>query len=129
MENPMTAEVNAPVKKTARGGRRGARKGTFTCPDCGRVFGMAMHLARHAAATHGSRKAAPVVVKIKSKNGRRKRRMGRRAVFATAPALVRNVRGINVDVLSIEQLIALKNVVDNRLSRIALQMREANVRV
>jgi hypothetical protein len=36
-----------------------AKRKTFTCEECGRIFGMAMHLARHAM-THERRAAAPV---------------------------------------------------------------------
>jgi len=97
-------------KKTSRAS---SRIGKFTCDVCGRSFKMAMHLARHVAAAHG----------IKRRKAVRKTRSvvrGQRALIATAGV----PRGLNVDALSIDQLLAVKRAVDARLNGIAQKMRQ-----
>ncbi|MDY7010176.1 MAG: C2H2-type zinc finger protein [Planctomycetota bacterium] len=97
-------------KKTQRAS---SRIGKFTCDICGRSFKMAMHLARHVKAAHGIK---PRKVGRKTRGGVR----GRGAVGAPAGV----PKGLNVDALSIDELLAVKKAVDTRLSGIAQKMRQ-----
>lgn len=104
-----------PRAKAKRQGKaaKGPRKGKFVCPICGRSFKMALHLARHRAATHGIRR-------------RTKKAVGGPARGATK---ARASSGIEVDALPVDQLLALKREVDARLAEIVQQMRRARVKV
>lgn len=92
----------------------GKGKGKYTCRICGRSFKMAMHLARHMSVTHG--KKAQKKVKKTQRRVVRKRK--------TAAVTVGVPRGINVNALSIDQLLAMKKAVDGRLIIIARKMRQ-----
>ena len=93
--------------------RRGAPIGRFVCGACGRTFRLAMHLARHATATHGL-----------ARGGRRPGRLAGRG------AGLRSVSGrFDVRSLTVDRLLALKQAVDVRLADIVRQMRRAKVRV
>jgi hypothetical protein len=92
-------------KKKAKGAKRGRKAARpFTCPDCGRSFGMSMHLARHRAAAHA---AAP-----------RKAR-GR---LAAVSAAARNI-GVELGDMTIDQLLNLRDAVSDRLVDIARRLR------
>ncbi|MCD4698974.1 MAG: C2H2-type zinc finger protein, partial [Phycisphaerae bacterium] len=93
------------------------RIGKFTCDVCGRSFKMAMHLARHVAAAHGT-KRRKVVRKTRSVV------RGQRALIATAGV----PGGMDVDTLSIDQILAVKKAVDARLNSIAQKMRQLKLR-
>jgi len=99
-------------RKKASGRKRAARatrKGKFVCSVCGRSFKMAAHLARHRSAGHSRAK--------------RKKAVRRAAGRAGASS------GVNVNALSVRQLLALKREVDVRLSDIVQQMRKAKIRI
>jgi len=93
-----------------------AEKGKLICPDCGRSFRLPMHLARHRSVAHGSRRQGK---KVAATRGRPK----------TARRPVAPPPGVNVNSLTVDQLIALKKAVESRLADIVRRMREANVRV
>ena len=99
--------------KTARKKARRSAKGAFVCETCGRRFRLAAHLGRHAAAAHGKAKKARKV----GKSG------GQPVVPRGAPA------GPDVRSLSVDQLLALKKQVDDRLRDIVRRMRAARIRV
>ncbi len=96
---------------------RAPRKGKFVCKVCGRSFKMAMHLARHMTSAHGKkrRKAVKKARRVVS---------GRKVVRITAGV----PKGLKVDALSIDQLLAVKKAVDARLSSIAQKMRYLKLR-
>jgi hypothetical protein len=102
----------APKKKAAKPTKVG--KGKFACTVCGRKFKMGMHLARHAAAAHGKAKKARKVGKVGRPAGHR---------VAAAPV------GLDVQALTVDQLLTLKQQVDARLTDIAKRMRAAKVAV
>lgn len=108
--------------KAARG-----KAGKLTCPECGRSFALAMHLARHRSAAHGAtsvrlgRKPGP---KPGRKPGRRLGRKpgpkpGRKAALAAGGPLAQ---------MSIDKLLALRTQIDARLADVARQMRKANIK-
>jgi len=82
---------------------RVVQTGETTCRICGRSFGLPMHLARHITAKHGR---------------------GARAALARAGAPENQV---DVTLLNIDQLLALKQTLDARLADIAQKMRRAKV--
>jgi len=93
-----------------------AEKGKLVCSDCGRSFRLPMHLARHRSAAHGSRRQTKKVAAGRARP--------KKAPPAAAPPT-----GVNVNSLTVDQLIALKKAVETRLADIVRRMREANVRV
>ena len=111
-----------PTKKS-KGKSKGTKKATLACDVCGKTFGMAAHLARHKSAAHGEatkvkkgRKVARVVKVAKAVKA------VRRQVAASAPAV-----GIDVQAMSVDQLLTLKSEIDTRLADIVKQMRAAKV--
>ncbi len=88
----------------------------LVCTICGRRFGMPAHLARHASVAH---KTGPKAVRTVWTG----RRPGRKASVSATPA------SPEVQSLSIDQLIALKNEIDSRLADIARKMRAAKVQL
>ena len=98
-------------RKSKKKAARTPRKGKFVCKVCGRSFKMAMHLARHMTAAHGKKRRKAV-------------KKTRRVVRVTAGV----PRGLKVDTLSIDQLLAVKKAVDTRLSGIARKMRQVKLR-
>ena len=103
--------VHGSKRKAKKKAPRASRKGKFTCKVCGRSFKMAMHLARHMTAAHGKKRRKTV-------------KKARRVVRAAADV----PRGLNVDALSIDQLLAVKKAVDARLNSIAQKMRQLKLR-
>ena len=101
---------------------KGARKaGKLACPDCGRTFGLAMHLARHQSAAHGS-----AAVSLKGKPGRKPgRRLGRKP--GPKPGLKAAARSPLAQ-LTIDDLLTLRAQIDARLADIGRQMRQANIK-
>jgi len=95
--------------------------GKFICPVCGRSFGMAMHLARHMKAIHGKklRKRVKTVAKTKSI-----RKRTRRPAPITAPKLPKSFR---INSLSIDELLAAKRAIDNRLKSIVQKIRAIKI--
>lgn len=101
-------------KKTSRAS---SRVGKFACDTCGRSFRMAMHLARHVTAAHGT-KPRKAVRKTRSPV------RSQRALSATS-----GIQGsLDVEALSIDQLLAVKKAVDARLNGIAQKMRQLKLR-
>lgn len=80
--------------KAKRKGKKG-KAGANVCQDCGRRFGMAMHLARHRTSAHGATaKSARVGVSVQ------------------------------LEGLALEQLVAIKTAVDQKLGQIAKLIRQ-----
>lgn len=93
-----------------------ANNGTFdshVCPDCGRAFKLALHLARHRAAAH--------------RTAGETRRKGRVARRKTAVTRLAKVSGLDVLSLSIDDLLALKGQVNARLKDIATMMKKSGL--
>jgi uncharacterized Zn-finger protein len=116
-------------RRTAKAGpkRKPGRppKKPLVCKTCGRTFRMPAHLARHASVAHGKPSKASKARKVRKVRKVRKlgRPAGRRAPLAAAPA------GLDIRSLTVDQLLALKEHVDARLSEIATQMRAARIRL
>ena len=98
-------------RKSKKKAARTLRKGKFVCKVCGRSFRMAMHLARHMTAAHGKKRRKAV-------------KKTRRVVRVTAGV----PRGLKVNTLSIDQLLAVKKAVDAQLNSIARKMRQVKLR-
>jgi hypothetical protein len=111
-----SAGAAASPKKAPKPAKAG--KGSLVCEVCDRRFRLPAHLARHKAAAHGMSRKAP-----KAARARKARRPALRKAAAAAPAA-----GPDVQALTVDQLIALKQQVDSRLVDIARQMRAAKVR-
>ncbi len=103
-------------RTTKKARAKAGRKGKFVCAACGRSFKMAMHLARHRTAAHGA----------VGKAARARKRAARRAVRRAGRAA--SVAGLNIGALTVDQLLALKNAVDGRLTDIAAQLKKAHLR-
>ena len=81
-------------------------QGTFKCSRCNRTFSMAMHLARHTSAMHGSKKRKTAKRRkaakrrgrpaAKARRGRGRRRVGRPKGVASRLGL----RNLTLDQLS-----------------------------
>ena len=99
--------------KAAKGKAKATKKATLACDICGKTFSMAAHLARHKGAAHGA---------AKPKKARKIAKIAKIAKAAPAVSM-----GIDVRVLSVDQLLALKSEVDARLADIVKQMRAAKV--
>ena len=82
--------------KAKRKGKKG--KGANVCQDCGRRFGMAMHLARHRKSAHGASTGAAKGARV----------------------------GVSLQLegLALEQLVAIKTAVDQKLGQIAKLIRQ-----
>ena len=95
------------AKKAPKG-----RKGKVVCSTCGRSFKLPMHLARHQSVAHGS----------SAKTAKPKKKAVRRVVRRTGRSP--SVAGVNVNTLTVPQLLALKGAVDARVSDIVGQLRK-----
>jgi hypothetical protein len=104
----------APKRKPGR-----PPKKPLVCKTCGRTFRMPAHLARHASVAHGKASKARKVRKVRKVG----RPTGRRAPAAAAPA------GLDIRSLTVDQLLAMKEHIDARLSEIATRMRAARIRL
>ncbi len=116
-ERALKVHIGMAHKDKRKGKKKAPRAGKFACKVCGRSFGMAMHLARHVTAAHGT-KRRQAVTKV------RRYVRGQRALGATAGV----PGGLNVDALSIDQLLDVKKAVDARLNNIAQKMRQLKLR-
>jgi hypothetical protein len=96
-----------------------AAKGALVCSICGRSFKLAAHLARHVSASHGKAPKAPKTRKTR----RVGRPAGRRTAFAAAPA------GLDVQAMTVDQLLEVKQQVDARLSGLVRQLQAAKVKI
>ncbi len=106
-------------KKSTKAGkatRAGGSGGQFVCPVCGRSFGMAMHLARHMKATHGKKLRRKVKKTTKTKVAAKRTRL----VSTATTGLPKRFK---VDALTIDELLAVKKVVDNRLKNIVQKVK------
>ena len=88
------------TKPTPKKKKSVSKTGAFVCNICGRDFKQAGHLGRHTSTIHAK---AP------------------RGKPAAAPA------GIEVQTLTVDQLLTLKQQIDARLSNIVRQMKAAKV--
>jgi hypothetical protein len=111
----------AKKRKAARKAKasHGRKAGKLACPECDRTFSLAMHLARHRSAAHGA-----AAVRLGRKPGRRPGgkpgpKPGGRVASAARSALAE---------LTIDQLLTLRSQIDARLTDIARQMRQANIK-
>ncbi len=84
------------------------KAGKFKCERCGKTFGMAMHLGRHMATTHGQRPK-----KAAKRAGRKGKRGGRpRGVVGRL-----GLRGMSLDQL-VEVIAAAKQQAAGRLAEL-----------
>jgi hypothetical protein len=100
-------------KPKAKRGRKRASVGV-TCKICGRSFKLPLHLGRHMAASHKKVKRA---------------KRARRVVAPRAPRTPRVGTSMDVNNLTVEQLLGLRTAVDARLAAIVRRMRQARLKV
>jgi ribosomal protein S27E len=100
--------------KAKRGRKKSAPAGGITCKICGRSFKLPLHLGRHMAASHKKAKRA---------------RRARRVVAPRVPRTPRADTGVDVTILTVDQLLGLRTAVDARLAEIVRRMRQARVKV
>ena len=111
-------KAEAAPKKRGRPAK--AAKGAIVCKTCGRSFKLPAHLARHVSVAH---RKGPKARKARRAGRTAGRAVALRAAPAAAPAEL-DVRSLTVD-----QLLAVKQQVDARLSGLVRQLRAAKVRV
>jgi uncharacterized C2H2 Zn-finger protein len=107
-------KVDAAPKKVDRPAK--SAKGALVCSTCGRSFKLAAHLARHVSASHGKALTALKARKVG-------RPAGRRAAVAAAPI------GLDVQAMTVDQLLEVKQQVDARLSGLVRQLQAAKVKI
>ena len=116
-DRALKVHVGMAHKDKRRGKKKAPRAGKLSCEVCGRSFGMAMHLARHVTAAHGT--------KHRKAGGKVRRYVRGQRAFGAAAGVP---GGLNVDALSIDQLLDVKKAVDARLGSIAQKMRYLKLR-